>query len=243
MTRNVRAVPEDPVRLTVNGGIVATWSCSPDALEALGAGRLLTLGFIRDRRDLLELDVPGATDGILRIEARVAPERAMAAAAERDHRRAHGCGLRYLVDCRSDLLPARGPAAAGAPGADAARELFRELMERSPSRQGAGGHHTAALSDGERLVYVFEEVGRHNAADKVIGAALLDDVPLERHGLVTSARISGEMAEKAARAGLGWVASRSVPTTLAVAIAAAARVPLLARAPSPDARLFDPGVA
>ncbi|NIP78675.1 MAG: sulfurtransferase FdhD, partial [Gemmatimonadetes bacterium] len=85
------------------------------------------------------------------------------------------------------------------------------------------------------------EVGRHNGVDKTIGSALLAGSTLTTLGLLTTARISGEIAEKAARAGLAWVASRSVPTTLAVEIAAAAGLPLVARAPGKDVRVFRPG--
>jgi FdhD protein len=81
-------------------------------------------------------------------------------------------------------------------------------------------------------------VGRHNGVDKAIGAALLAGADLGALGLLTTARISGEIAEKAARAGVAWVASRSVPTTLAVELAATAGLPLVARAGSPDARVF-----
>jgi FdhD protein len=81
-------------------------------------------------------------------------------------------------------------------------------------------------------------VGRHNGADKAIGGALLAGSALRGLGLMTSARISGEIAEKAARAGLAWVASRSVPTTMAVEIASAAGIPLIARAAARDARVF-----
>lgn len=243
MNREVAAVPEEPVRLSVNGMPVATWSCSPAALEALGAGRLVALGFVRGREDLLEIRTPPAENGVLRIDADVPLPRAEAAREEREHRRGHGCGLRFLLECRPDLLPGASGRALPPPDGDAAATLFRELMEGSPSRRGAGGHHTTGLSDGERLLYVHEEVGRHNAADKAIGAALLDGAELGELGMVTSARISGEIAEKAARAGLAWVASRSVPTTLAVELAIAAGMPLLARAMSPDARLFAPGQA
>lgn len=241
--RSTEPVPEVAVRLWVNGSPVVTWSCSPVALDALGAGRLLALGYARDRDDILELTVRPPEDGVHRIEARVPPDRVTAAEEERTHRREHGCGLRFLIDCRprqaSDSR--RRPELTGSdavPDAEVFTGLFRQLFDHSPSRKTTGGHHTTALTDGHRLLHVHEEVGRHNGADKSLGSALLAADDLGRLGLLTTARISGEMAEKAARAGLAWVASRSVPTTLAVEIAGAAGMALVARAPGRDARVF-----
>jgi FdhD protein len=251
MERSTEAVREEVVGLYVNGLLVSTWTASPDHLEALGAGRLLAAGFIREVSQLLRLDV--AREGrAYRIVAEIPPERLATAIQEREHRAAHGCGLRYLTGCRPDLLPRRsGPGAEatagaarprpGIPALEAFADLLRELFERSPSRRTTGGHHTTALSDGSRLVHVHEVVGRHNGADKAIGAALLAGSDLSTLGLVTTARISGGIAEKAARAGLAWIASRSVPTTLAVEIAGAAGIPIVARAGGREARVFGPG--
>lgn len=236
MKRETIAVPEKVVRLRVNGLPVGTWTASPRALEELAAGRLVSLGHVRSRDDLLGIDVRVDPQGDSEIDARVAPERAAAAKLERDHRREHGCGLRFLIDCRPDLLRPRRELAP--PGFEAFPALFRELFDQSPSRRTTGGHHTTALSDGSGLSHIHEEVGRHNGADKAIGSALLAGEDLARLGMITTARISGEIAEKAARAGLAWVASRSVPTTMAVEIAEAARMSLVARAAGPEARVF-----
>lgn len=238
MSHTTAPVPEEPVRLRVNGLPLATWSASPAALEALGAGRLVAAGFVHDRADLLGIQALAPEHGIHRVHAEVAAERAATAIRERDHRREHGCGLRFLLDCRPELLPDASERDARVPDLDAFPDLFRELFDRSPSRETTGGHHTTALTDGTRLMHAHDEVGRHNGADKAIGAALLAGDDLGRLGMLTSARISGEIAEKAARAGLAWVASRSVPSTLAVEIAAAAGMPLIARAPRKDARVF-----
>jgi len=244
MKRAVVAVPEEVVRLRVNGSDVATWTCSPEALEALAAGRLRALGFIRSTADLSSVEV-GREPGALTIDARVPAAAVARAEEEAEHRRRHGCGLRFLIDCRPDLVPAR-PSNSGAqaslPTGDAFPALFRDLFQQSPSRKEGGGHHTVALSDGETLVHVHEEVGRHNGVDKAIGAALLAELDLHSYGLLVTARISGEIAEKATRAGLAWVASRSVPTTLAVEIASAAGLRLVGRAASPDARIFGPNL-
>jgi FdhD protein len=236
MQRTVSAVPEEVIRLRVNGEPVATWSASPTALEALAAGRLLAQGFVRSAADLRAVRVI-REDGGHTLDADVEPDAAERGLADRSHQRQHGCGLRFLITCAPDRVPPR-PGLAAAPDPGVFPALFRELFDRSPSRKDTGGHHTAALSDGVRLLHVHEEVGRHNGVDKVLGAALLDGTDLASYGLLTTARISGEIAEKAARAGVAWVASRSVPTTLAVEIAAAAGLVLVARAASPDARLF-----
>jgi FdhD protein len=240
MPRVTQPVPEETVRLTVNGAPVASWSASPAALDALAAGRLLSMGYVRAAGDFLSLRVHAPTaDRVHAIEATVPDPRWDAGSAETVHRAEHGCGPRYLLDCRPDLLPERGDPLP-VPDPEAFTTLFRELYDRSPSRQTTGGHHTTALTDGATLLHLHEVVGRHNGADKAIGGALLDNQPLHRLGLVTTARISGGIAEKAARAGLAWVASRSVPTTLAVEIAGAARMPLIARAAGKESRTFHP---
>lgn len=234
--RTTEAVPETPVRLRVNNELVAAWTCSPVAIEALGAGRLAALGYLPDIADLEGIRIDTADPDVRTIDARVSAAGAAAAAAERDHRREHGCGIRFLTDCRPDLMRtrhgARPPATASFP------DLFRQLFEQSPTRRTTGGHHTVALSDGSRLLHAHEEVGRHNGVDKAIGGALLAGDDLNRLGLVTTARISAEIADKAARAGLAWVASRSVPTTMAVEIAASAGMAIIARAAGQEARVF-----
>lgn len=242
--RATEAVPEEPVRLTLNGVPLSTWSATPEALPELGVGRLMALGYVRGPGDIIDARALPPEEGIHRIEVTVPPSRVPVGIEERDHRAWHGCGPRYLLDCRPDLLPPRSAATEAGlpvPDPDTFRELFRELFARSPSRQTTGGHHTTALSGGTRLVHLFEEVGRHNGADKAIGSALLAGDDLQGFGMLTTARISGEIAEKAARAGLGWVASRSVPTTMAVAVAEAAGFVLVARAAGKDVRTFGAG--
>ena len=242
MTRKTAPVPEEPVRLLANDVAIGTWTASPRGLEELGAGRLMSLGYVRGAGDILDVRVtpPAETgDGIWRIDVTIPKERVAVGTEERDHRSWHGCGLRYLLDCRPDLLPERDPEShLAVPDLDGFPELFRELFDRSPSRKTTGGHHTTALTDGATLVHLYEVIGRHNGADKAIGGALLAADDLRGLGLVTTARISGRIAEKAVRAGVAWVASRSVPTTLAVEIAGAAGLPLVARAAGKEARVF-----
>src|SRR5207247_6098637 len=76
------------------------------------------------------------------------------------------------------------------------------------------------------------DAGGHNAVDKVVGAAVIARVPILGRGLLVTGRISAELAYKAARAGLAWVATPSVPSTLAVTIARRTGIVLVGRAVS-----------
>ena len=240
MSDRTGPVEERPVRLLLNGRPLESWTASPGHADALAAGRLLAEGFIRGRDDLLELAVEERPDGTL-IRARV-PESAMAPALAARGARATG----EAGGSASDALrspPGQAPAdrpRAPLPPLDAFGRLFRELFASAELYDRTGGLHTAALCDGTRLVRQVEEVGRHNAVDKAIGLAVLEGDDLSRLGLLLSARVSGEMARKAARAGLAWIASRSVPTTLAVALAEAAGLPIVARAAGAHPYVYGP---
>lgn len=238
MTRSATAVPEKAVRLRVNGLVAGTWTCTPDALEALAAGRLMAEGYIRSADHILALRTLPEEDGFMGMDAEVPPGRMASATAETDHRAEHGCGPRFLLDCRPEVI--RRTAMEGLPDTDAFHGLFRELFAADDQGRGSGGHHAAALSDGASLRFLNYEVARHNAVDKAIGAAIIGGVEPAGMGLVTTARVSGGMAAKAARAGLGWIASRSVPTTLALEIAGVAGITVFARAPSPEIGIFRP---
>ncbi len=236
MRRRVAAVDEVPFWLEVNGRRIRAWTCTPELPEALAAGRLLADGYIARAADLLSLQVVHEPDGALGVRARIPPERL---ALPED--RPAGDDADLPPRPGSPPRPAAAPARRAPPPLERFHELFRDLYAGAERSRDTGGMHAAALSDGESLVYGCEEVGRHNAVDKTIGAALLAEADLSRLGLVVSSRVSAEIARKAARAGLAWVASRSIPTTLAVASARAAGFPIIARAAGRDAYIFGAG--
>src|SRR5438094_616122 len=97
-----------------------------------------------------------------------------------------------------------------------ADEIVGEVVREQPLTIWV---HGAALSDGERLLVVAEDVGRHNAVDKVKGEALMRGIPTEDRVLLSTGRVSSEMLLKAARMGVPLVASRTSPTEMAVALA------------------------
>jgi FdhD protein len=224
------AVEEVPVWLQVNGRPVVTWMCTPDLLEELAIGWLHGEGYI-DSIDQVRLR-PCATD--LGFWAEVPEERVLAVQAE--NRRpvlASGCGAvsTFLADPATvQSRPARG----AVPELEQLRALFKALFAKGERYKDTGGIHAAALVDGDSqtLVAHAEDIGRHNAVDKSLGAALLARRPVEGMGLLVTGRISAELAFKAARAGLAWVATPSVPSTLAVEIARRSGMILVGRAVS-----------
>lgn len=222
------AVEEVPVWLEVNGSPVVTWMCTPDLLEELAIGWLAGEGYI-DAIDQVHLR-PCATD--LGFWAEIPAERVARVRAE--NRRpvlASGCGAVniYLAEPDTlDPLPIRGEP----PGLERLRALFKSLFQRGERYRDTGGIHAAALTDGAELLAHAEDIGRHNAVDKVIGGMVLARRELNGLGLLVTGRISAELAAKAGRAGLAWIATPSVPSTMAVEIARRTGMVLVGRAVS-----------
>jgi FdhD protein len=131
-----------------------------------------------------------------------------------------------------DAMAHNAPLRGDPPAAETLRALFKQLFARGVRYNDTGGIHAAALTDAAGLLFHAEDIGRHNAVDKVIGAAVLARTPIAGRGLLVTGRISAELAFKAARAGLAWVATPSVPSTLAVTIAERSGMVLVGRAVS-----------
>ena len=227
------AVEEVPVWLEVNGRPAVTWMCTPELLEELAIGWLYGEGYI-DTIGEVHLR-PCASD--LGFWAEIAAERVAAVHAEgRRPVLASGCGAvsTWLAD-PATVAPrdSRGPV----PGTPIFRARFKELFVRGARYKDTGGIHAAALTDGEQLLTHAEDIGRHNAVDKVLGAMLLAGRTAAGLGLLVTGRISAELAFKAARAGIVWVATPSVPSTLAVEIARRSGMTLVGRAVSGEPQL------
>lgn len=227
---------EAPWILEANHRRVATGTFTPRDAETFGAGRLLAEGFIVEREDLVAIEAVVLDPGVTVIRATVAQQRALLVEQEREHRNERGCGLLHYLTCDDRVL--RRPRPFALPSDDRFPTLFRTLFRETDARHPAGGMHAAALYDGDAFLGQWEDVGRHNAVDRALGSAWLGGRDLGRFGLILSARVSGQMALSAARAGISWIASRSVPTTLAVAIAGAAGLPIVGRAAGPDVTVF-----
>jgi len=203
-------VREQPLTITINGEKFLTVLCSPQKLDALVVGYLWMEKVIVALDEIVRLDV-SVVDG----RAEVTLDRPVILPTERILTSGCGGGITFRIDHR--LFPRLTSTLRVLPEQVSSRmsDLYAAAVHYRESR----GIHGAALADGERLLVVAEDVGRHNAVDKVKGEALLRDIPTEDRMLLSTGRVSSEMLLKAARMGVPLVASRTSPTEMAVALA------------------------
>jgi FdhD protein len=198
---------------------------TPGHDEELAAGFLLTEGIIRQKTDLLgiipcpDVQKPEEAGNVVRAElaAHVGLDFQK---LERHFYTSSSCGvcgktsIAAIQTTTCPVLPARGPQVS--PGV--IHQLPDKLRAAQAGFEQTGGQHAAALfTPAGELLLLREDVGRHNALDKLIGAALLADwLPLHQHLLLVSGRASFELVQKAAAAGLGVLAAVGAPSSLAV---------------------------
>jgi FdhD protein len=203
-------VREQPLTLYVNGDRFLTLLCTPVKLEALVVGYLWMEMVIRELGEIEALDVSpvdGRVDVRLTHPVELPTERILTSGC--------GGGITFRIDHRL-FPPLQSSLQASAPELAARmRDLFASAVLYKASR----GIHGAALADADRVLLVAEDVGRHNAVDKVKGEALLRGIETRDRILLSTGRVSSEMLLKAARMGVPIVASRTSPTEMAVGLA------------------------
>lgn len=204
---------ELPVRLVLNGIPLVTLLCTPTELEELAIGFLLTEGLLSERRSIRSISA-GDREPAVRIDLAGLPDD-----WERLFERrtiSSGCGKGVTFTnydrTRDRRLPAAGPGLA----IGTIRALLEQFRSISALYLETGGVHSAALSDGRDILFFSEDVGRHNAVDKLIGKAFLKGVDTGGKVLLTSGRVTSEIVTKAGRNRLPILISRAAPSCMAV---------------------------
>jgi FdhD protein len=224
-------VAEEPLEIRLNGRPLAITMRTPGDDFALAAGFLVSEGVLAHAHDLQSIVYcAGATaDGSNTynvVDVRTAPGVTVPdITLERNVYTTSSCGLCGKASLDAVRTTARWPVA-DTPPLRLGPELLAALPERLRAAQRVfdrtGGLHAAALFDeGGELLDVREDVGRHNAVDKLVGRALREGaLPLSRSVLLVSGRASFELAQKAVMAGIPVLAAVSAPSSLAVDLAA-----------------------
>jgi len=211
-----KVITEVRIELDINDGLhrVAIL-CLPQDLEALAVGFLLGEGLLRRREDLIGVESVPA-EARVRVRGRFDAE-ALEAMARR-WTRASGCGGggtgRDLV--APDSLPLEaGPAVTP----ERLLELTAAFHAQAALWQQTGGVHACALAAADGILGFAEDIGRHNAFDKVIGKAFLDGIAVSDKFILTTGRISAEIVSKAVACRVPMLVSRSAVTSMAVRLA------------------------
>ncbi|MGQ2980470.1 MAG: formate dehydrogenase accessory sulfurtransferase FdhD [Polaromonas sp.] len=211
---------EVPVALEYNGISHAVMLASPYDLEDFALGFSLSEGILAEPSELFDCEVSPAQDGI-QVQMRIAGSRF---ARLKDKRRnltgRTGCGL-----CGAETLQQaiRSPAPVTSSALFAAHALYagmEAMQTRQQLQQQTGATHAAAwmAADGT-IALVREDIGRHNALDKLIGAMAANRDDFSTGAALITSRASYEMVQKAATLGIGFLAAISAPTSLAVQLA------------------------
>jgi FdhD protein len=214
-----QVVEEYPLKLRVNGRELATLICSPHQLNFLVVGFLRLQGFIESLDDISSLGVCkeyGQAEVLIRTSL---PERLQPTLTS-------GCGAGIAFNLPEKLLNLTWQ---DRPSyhCESLYRLMKEMQGLAENYQRHGGIHSAAVGDDRGLLLSAEDLGRHNTLDRIAGEALFKEIPLQGKMLVTSGRVSTEMVAKAARLGLGLIASRTSPTDKAVDLCEQAGITLV----------------
>jgi FdhD protein len=235
-----RSIPEETaVALTYNGGTYAVMMTTPRDLEDFAVGFSLSEGLIGSSSDIDSLDIVHLEDG---VELRMWLSRPKADRLQ--ERRRHiagptGCGLCGI----ESIAEAMRPAAVIAPGRQFSPQQIMVAMQGLPSRQKLNietrAVHAAAFWNATSgIVALREDVGRHNALDKLSGALARGSIATGEGIILLTSRVSVEMVQKSAAIGASVMVAVSAPTALAVRMADAAGITLAAIARADGFEVF-----
>jgi FdhD protein len=225
----VRAVPrETPIALTYNRVTHAVMLATPADLEDFAIGFSLSEGIIGTAGDIVGLDIVEVPDG---IECRMdlAGER-LDALTRRQRRLAgpSGCGLCGLDSLAAAIRPVPSVPAGRAFTPAMIQDAMRSMQPAQILNAATHAVHAAAFWIPERgLVALREDVGRHNALDKLSGALARTGVPTADGLVLLSSRVSVEMVQKTAILGAPVIVAISAPTSLAIDVAGGAGITLI----------------
>lgn len=206
-------VDEIPVPLTVNGVPLATLMASPHDLNFLVAGFLRMQGIVTAREDILSLSAC-ADFGVATVTIRGEVPKSLKPTVT------SGCGggISFTTPGADGAFFVRPPALPRRFTPEQVVAAFDAMGRLSDKYRERGGIHSAAVSNGESIILHAEDLGRHNTIDRIAGEAMLKGIDLAGTMLLTSGRVSSEMAVKGASLGVSLIASRTSPTSLAVRV-------------------------
>jgi len=206
---------EFPLTIILNNQELVTLLCSPTDLKYLVIGFLPSEGLLKSRGDIKKIIVDERR-GVVRVETEGSRE------LDRDvlFKRliTSGCGMRVSFYSANDTQGQKIEFQMEM-SAHNVFTLASDFQHRSQVYRATGGVHSAALCDIKSILLFSEDIGRHNAIDKIFGECILKDIPTDGRIIITSGRISSEILLKVAKRNIPIIISKSAPTDLGVKLA------------------------
>ena len=207
---------EFPVTIVFDNRELVTLLCSPSDIEYLAVGFLFAEGFLTSKNEIKKMTVD-EQKGIVRIESREGVEPARELLFKRLITSACGRGAAFYSTADAQHLAKVESRIVISPHQVFA--LVEEFDQRSRLYKATGGVHSAALSDARKILVWNDDLGRHNAIDKVFGECIMRDIATEDRVVISSGRTPSEMVVKVARGRVPILISVGATTDLGVRLA------------------------
>jgi len=204
---------EAPLTIFLNEREILTILCTPENLKELAAGYLYTERYITRKKDILSIEINEKT-GVVKVQTK-----------NRTDFIENLCRSRFVIpDCTNPVSFTRVSDAIICQKVESKLNvkssslilLMKKFQSMSKLFRETGGTHSAALCTEDEILFFNEDIGRHNAIDKVIGWCILHDVSMKDKIILTSGRISSAVCLKIIKAGIPLLISRSSPTSESV---------------------------
>ncbi len=218
-----RVTVEAPITIYLNGNELVTLLATPEKSDLLALGFLRSEGLLTSYDQVTSLYI--REEGLVEVELK--DDATLAKSLYGKRTVTSGCGkgtvfFNVLDSLRSSPLTGSLKITSGK-----ALALVELLQDKAEIFKATGGVHSAALSDGEQVLFFCEDIGRHNAIDKIIGECLLKGVSTEDKIIVSSGRLSSEILLKAAKLKIQLLISRAAPTSLSIELAESLNITLV----------------
>ena len=207
---------EFPLTIILNNQELVTLLCSPVNLSYLAIGFLFSEGLltVEDRIRKIIIDdnkgiVRVETEGEKELDKELFSKRIIASGCGRGASFYSATDTQSLVKVESDIEISTSNVFA----------LMNEFQHRSQVYRATGGVHSAALCDAKEILIFSEDIGRHNALDKIFGECMLNGIQMDDHIIISSGRVSSEMVLKLVKRNIPVIISKSAPTSLGLRLA------------------------
>lgn len=222
-SKKINICEEAPVELILNGRKLVTFMCTPINLNELALGYLYSRGLIKKAEEVFSLAACEDMKKIYVITSNKYAEEEYSLSQVLES----SCGSGVVFSKK--FLDQRENDSNYCISIEELKEISTKMLKKAIMYKKMGGLHCACVANSHSILALREDIGRHNAVDKVIGKGLLKGVDFQRSVILTTGRISVDMVLKTVAANIPIIVSRSIPSTLGLEIAQEKGITIIGR--------------